>query len=225
MGNLKKYRSLLCKVTSVTLLWILSISFTACNSQITSQQSLQSKTTQNIDSILDSFQLKSGDIVFRKGRSIESQAILMADVEGNYSHVGIVYMQNNSAYIIHITPDSLEQTIDYAKLESLEEFFNPELACIGCVLRVDQKYSNQAYMAADSAYIFFKNKVRFDNKYDLATSNKMYCTELVLKAFEVNELNLININQNARSIPFFENKIIFPSAIFKCPYLENIYYF
>ena len=198
---------------------------TACGTKTKKQEIDNTAPKTDHNQIINTYQLKNGDLVFRKGRSIESQAILMADKTGNYSHVGIVYIIDNEPYVIHITPDSLEQTVDYAKCEKLNQFFDSEYASKGCVLRIDKKYAQIAQNAADSAFVIYKSKVIFDKEYSLETDAEMYCTELVLKSYQKNDIQLISIEHNARAIPFFNNKIIFPSAFFKCSYLEKMYYF
>jgi hypothetical protein len=197
----------------------------ACNAKTKKQKIDKASKKADNNQIINTYKLKNGDLVFRKGKSLESQAILMADKTGNYSHVGIVYIIDNEPYVIHITPDSLEQTTDYAKCEKLNLFFDSKNASKGCVLRIDKKYAQTAQNAADSAFALYKSKVIFDKEYNLETDTEMYCTELVLKSYKRNDIQLISIEDNARDIPFFNNRIIFPSAFFKCSYLNKMYYF
>ena len=49
-------------------------------------------------------QLRAGDVVFRRGGGVTSYAVLVADPEGNYSHVGIVADSAGKKIIIHAVP-------------------------------------------------------------------------------------------------------------------------
>ncbi len=196
----------------------------ACDNmdKTTDIDTIENKTTEQS---FEDYKLKNGDLVFRKGLSIESQAVLLADANGIYSHVGIVVFQNKIPYIIHIVPDSMENTIDYAQMEKLNDFFDPKYAVIGCVLRLKLEFENQISNTSDSALKFYNDKVIFDGAYDLVTNDKMYCTELVWKAYKVNNIDLINENLSTINLPLMKNKIIFPSALINSPYMEIIYYF
>ena len=50
-------------------------------------------------------ELKTGDIVFRRGGGISSHAVMMADRNGRYSHVGIVVDSAGKKMIVHAVPD------------------------------------------------------------------------------------------------------------------------
>lgn len=49
-------------------------------------------------------ELKTGDIVFRRGGGISSHAVMMADRNGRYSHVGIVVDSAGRKMIVHAVP-------------------------------------------------------------------------------------------------------------------------
>ena len=198
----------------------LMLVISACNPQ---KETTNPKQKRN--QLLSTFHLKNGDIVFRKGLSLESQAVLMADVNGDYSHVGIVQIIDKMPYVIHIEPDSLETTIDYAKCEKLSTFFNPDYASIGCVMRIKEMYSEKANLAVDTANAFLIKKISFDEAYDLETIDKMYCTEFIWKAFELNGIHLIDVKKNTVFIPLLKNKVILPSSLFYSSYLDKVYYF
>lgn len=210
---------------NVLLFVILTCFIWACENTPEAPKYIPKGTTINMDSLLNTYHLKNGDIVFRKGLSIESQAVLLADRDGMYSHIGIIILIDSIPYVIHIVPDSLESTPDFAQLEKLNEFFAPKYATIGCVVRVKSKYETQANNAALMALEFYHNKVIFDASYDLSTNDEMYCTELVSKAYLKNGIDLVEGRLSKMYLPFPKHKIIFPTAIINSQYLENIYYF
>ena len=169
--------------------------------------------------------LQNGDLVFRKGRSVESQMVLFSDQESDYSHVGIVYMIEGEAYVIHTVPDELESSIDYIKMEKIEEFFNSEKASKGSVLRTKTEYISFALLAAQKAKCFYDRKIIFDDAFDLKTEDKLYCTELVWKAYQENGVDLVQGKFDKLFLPISKGDMIFPSSLLKSHYLNEIYKF
>ena len=169
--------------------------------------------------------LQNGDLVFRKGRSVESQIVLFSDQESDYSHVGIIYMIENKAYVIHTVPDESESNVDYIKMEKIEEFFNPKKASKGSVLRTKEKYISFATLAAQKAKWFYDSKIIFDDAYDLKTEDKLYCTELVWKAYQENGVDLVQGKYDQLFLPISKGDMIFPSSLLKSYYLNEIYKF
>ncbi len=168
---------------------------------------------------------KNGDLVFRKGRSVESQIVLFSDRESDYSHVGIIYMIENKAYVIHTVPDESKSSVDYIKMERIEEFFNPNKASKGSVLRTKEKYISFALLAAKKAKWFYDRKIVFDDAYDLKTEDKLYCTELVWKAYQENGVDLVQGKYDHLFLPISKGDMIFPSSLLNSYYLNEIYKF
>ena len=169
--------------------------------------------------------LKNGDLVFRKGRSIESQVVLISDRASSYSHVGVIYILNNTPYVIHTTPDESSDDIDYVKMEKLSDFFSSEKASRGSIFRLKEQYSNSAKLAALNAKSFFDDKIIFDDAFDIKSEDKLYCTELVWKAFNKIGIDLIQGKFNKLFLPFVKGFVILPSSLLNSYYLEEIYIF
>lgn len=56
----------------------------------------------------DDCQLKTGDVVFRRGSGLTSHVVLAADVNGNYSHLGIVVDSAGIKMVVHAVPGIME---------------------------------------------------------------------------------------------------------------------
>lgn len=196
----------------------------ACQESAKPESTFQSRFDHVINE-LKLLEVKDGDLVFRKGFSIESQAVLLADVNGDYSHVGIIVIRNDTPFVIHVVPDSIQSSIDYTLKEELLDFFHPEFAAKGCIMRIKPSFEAIAKNSADTAYRFYENHISFDGGYDLLTDDKMYCTELIWKAYLFNSIDLVNENLSKLNIPLIKNKIIFPSALTNNSLFQKIYYF
>ena len=169
--------------------------------------------------------VKNGDLVFRKGRSVESEIVLVTDRESLYSHVGIIQIIEEVPFVIHTVPGDGVKGSSLVKQEALSVFFNSENAVMGSVFRIKREYAKTAFLAAEKARSFHKNKLVFDGAYDLKSENELYCTELVWKAYIDSGMDLIQGDFDQLFGPFNNAKIIFPSSLLKSQYLTEIYRF
>lgn len=128
--------------------------------------------------------LKNGDLILRRGKSAESFAVYLLDQNRNFSHIGIVAIENNIPYVIHVVPDES----GFVRKELPENFLSSESVSHYKVIRSDFSSETLSEVAA-TAMSFYKMKRSFDNKYDLSTESELYCTELVIKAFENNNIS------------------------------------
>lgn len=159
--------------------------------------------------------LKSGDFIFTRGKSIQSFAVLLFDRNTtNYSHCGTVCIENNTCYIIHSTPTPIGNQKGGVVMEPLDEFFKSNAVTLASVFR----FKNEENEHINAALVVLKNylhdSILFDDEFVL-TNNKLYCTELLWKAFLATGINLGEKHDL--------DKIIFPSDLIQSNYLEPIY--
>ena len=181
---------------------------------------LTSCTTSSADRFptptLPTTTLQTGDIAFRLGRSIESRVIA---AEGNYSHIGIVIQRDTSIQIVHIEPERNSE--ERTKYSTLKEFFSPEYALSGAIMRLKNIDSSQQEKI--ESYILSLQDISFDHDYDLADSSRMYCTELIWHTY--NHLG-IDISRNIRHrVPLAKEGVILPNDIYSHPDLQKIWSF
>ena len=165
----------------------------------------------------------SGDLVFRRGNSLKSDAVLYADKSGNYSHIGIVVAVDSAFKVVHIEPDN--EYKDRIKKEELAVFFAPKNAKAGAVMRFSDSLC--AERAAEYALCRYdEQEITFDHDYDLDNNSKMYCTELVWLSYLESGIDISeNRRSSVSSIPSFSGTYLFPSDIFKNTKLKTIYKF
>ncbi len=128
--------------------------------------------------------LMPGDVVFRMGNGMTSRAVLAADMAGDYSHVGIVVDSAGLPMVVHAVPDEpdFEGDADRVKMEPAEQFFISLRAQRGEVCRF-QGDTALARKAAEEARRIYLQGVLFDHDYDDDDSTRMYCCELVERAY------------------------------------------
>ncbi len=170
----------------------------------------------------DDVQLKVGDVVFRRGSGFTSQAVLLAERGGAYSHVGIVADSAGVLMIIHAVPGEPDYKgdEDRVKMERPEVFFAKMRAHEGAVYRhVD---SVAACKAATHAMETYRRGTLFDHDYDDGDTTKMYCTELVTHAFRQSSRPLRGVQHQRLQLVGFEADCILPSDLQHCSELKEI---
>jgi len=178
---------------------------------------------QSMDSVHLNFEskLQSGDLVFRRGISPESYVVIATDRKSRFSHVGILVKENNDWYVIHAVPGENKKGPDFIKKEKLAEFLAPQKASSFAIYRSKfPKAVNES--AARHALQFYTNRLLFDNNYDLTTDDKLYCTELVIKAFNQTYLNLKKIHTTEFNFILGKKQLIFPGTLIENPNFTQI---
>lgn len=158
--------------------------------------------------------LRSGDIAFRLGRTLESRMIA---TEGGYSHVGIVILHDSTLQIAHIEPS--RGGSELTKYESLEQFFHPDNATSGAVMRIEGLGAEQ--QASVENYLFSCKNITFDHDYKLSDTTQMYCTELAFRAFS--EIGIDITNGIKHRVPLAQEEVILPADIFRNERLVEIW--
>jgi hypothetical protein len=161
--------------------------------------------------------LKNGDLVLRRGRSVESFAVVYAKSENEYSHIGITVFEKGKPYIIHIIPDAPA----VVRKDTPEEFLSEKNSSRYCVLR--PKFPEKELKnVTESAELFFEKHILFDDKYNLADDAFLYCSELVLKSFSKNSLILEDIKPQNLNFTLGNHKIIMPNSFVKSSHFTGV---
>lgn len=131
---------------------------------------------------IDTSAMRSGDLVFRRGHSLRSRAVLAAESDVSpFSHVGIVDRVSNELFVINASPAEGERGGKVVR-EPIEQFLAPGVADTATVVRVAD--SATAIRATVNARRYAADSVPFDGDFDLATPNAVYCTELIWRSYE-----------------------------------------
>ena len=176
---------------------------------------------------LSNVRFEEGDIVFRRGLGAKSNAVLYADKEGAYSHVGIIVKQDSEFMVVHITPGEREKNEkeDRIKMESPERFFSSMRAESGAVVRLKDS-PDYAEKAAREACRLFRKGILFDHDYLLEDADKMYCSEMVWNAYlSVGKDITGGRRSKIENFPLYSGTYIFPSDLLKSDEVTLIYKF
>lgn len=176
-------------------------------------------------SIPDSLALRTGDLVFRTGRSLASRSVTAMDTGCIYSHVGMIVPFGKGWGVLHAVPNERESRHekDSVKLEPVSLFFCPNRAAHGAVLRLSSLTEDDTLALYRKGLSIYSRHPLFDNSFDADDSSAFYCTELVWFIYQ-NAINIDLTRNHRHTIPLLP-PLIFCSDIINCPGLEKVFTF
>lgn len=163
------------------------------------------------DSVVPSFEgARPGDVVLVRGRTLRSIAMHFLESDLNsYTHVGIVVFDKDVCTVIHAHPSETVVIQDLC-----DSFVSPTKVSRAVVYRLATRDGQlQASRAADAAQAYRRAHVQFDDRFDLKTEDKFYCTELVWRAYLAAGVDLTDRTVASR-------KYLFPSQLVKSGHLR-----
>ena len=171
--------------------------------------------------------MRTGDLVFRCGRGVLSRAVVTAEKDGRYSHVGVLIRDDDGVWkVAHSVPAEREFSGDFdrVKFEPLEAFLSPKMAARGCFVHIGSLTDPVRLQAlCDEARQAFRDSVRFDHDYDLADSSQVYCTEFVWLLFKHYGLDLSEGRRRYVNLMNIHGDILLPEHILQ--YKDNTVYY
>ena len=168
--------------------------------------------------------LRDGDLLFRCGTSTESQVVIGADKnDGVYSHVGIAISDGGAWRVVHAVPGESSDGVDRVKVEPADSFFLTTRAVHGAAMRLQGCEAMAARSAAQWA--LSKKGVEFDDDYNWDDSTRLYCTELIQRAYATVGVDMSGGRTTRVSLPFFKGDVVFPSDIQRNDSLTTIFSF
>lgn len=135
--------------------------------------------------------LRDGDLIFRRGKSALSRLVLGADRDAAFSHVGLAWRTAGGISVVHVAPGELPGIPDAAREEPLARFLSADRASAFAVYRVAPRNDTVAARAIAVARDYAERSVPFDAALDLDEPSRLYCTELVWRAYLEAGLDLI----------------------------------
>lgn len=128
--------------------------------------------------------IQTGDMVTRTGNDFTSDCLRQfCRTDKTYSHCGIASIENGEIYVYHALGGEFNPDQKLLR-ESLSAFVAPE-ANRGFGIyhfSIDTAQQRTLIIAAQAAY---KSGISFDMKFDLATDDKMYCSEFTAKMYRL----------------------------------------
>lgn len=118
----------------------------------------------------------SGDIVLLSSETCRGKLVRLADFGTSYAHVGLIAIKDGVVWLVHADP-----AVKCVVRESLAFYLGENLTTGMMLLGVDSPNGNQA---ARIACNMVSNHTPFDDDFNYGGGEGVYCTELVLRAWE-----------------------------------------
>ena len=193
-------------------------------------QPVKDSIQQHIDSLKNT--CEPGDLVVRLGDDFISDRIRYLSAKDNsYSHAGIIVMHNNKKMVCHIYPDDFVPGADTVRYDLIDSFLNRRTN-LKCALYRYNLSANEKINFEAELNKYYSNKVHFDKRYELASDDKLYCSEMIYKALKkvtderivIEQSNVPEKMQHLISVYFkkynFSKKIIANRKIIS---IDNLY--
>lgn len=165
--------------------------------------------------------VQTGDLVMRRGRSVASLSVLLSDGAGAYSHAGVAIRRGDSVWVVHAAPRS-EVERGFVVREPLAVFLAGDRADAAALYRSGAldgglRDSLAAVLERDA-----RSRLPFDGDFDLRTPERVYCTELVWRAFRSAGIELLPRGVASRSTPLGPRRVVLPSDLAAGPDVRQV---
>jgi hypothetical protein len=155
----------------------------------------------------------TGDLLFRRGSSFESMMVMMADREGDYSHVGVVVMEGSTPWVIHTEPGKKQSPDAVVRRERMEQFLAPRKATQYSLFRMSFPEPLDTGALVHYLTEVFDAAVPFDYDFDDDDDTRLYCSELVKNAFDCAGIDLLFGKKDQLSVFGIKISVILPSTL------------
>ncbi|MBR5332359.1 MAG: hypothetical protein IKV32_03565 [Muribaculaceae bacterium] len=200
-------------LTAILTAFLLLVLLTQCSND---------EVVKEVEIPLDSICV--GDIAFRRGEGFASNMVVYHDVDGQYSHVGIVAMSDSGLVVVHAVPGAHpnQPGSDIVRAERLNEFYASWQSRTGAIMRMSLD-STQRELLNRWALEKAQQRVKFDHEYDLGDTTLLYCTELLQLLYGKIGIDLAQGRRTDITFPGLTNKYVMPSDIYKNENLTIIF--
>lgn len=162
--------------------------------------------------------LSDGDLAFRTGRDMMSRLVLSQGDSSRFSHVGILLKQESDLAVIHALPrDGRFQ--GGVVIEPLRVFAASDNASDIGFYRV--KGINTDARNSVREYVLRQIGKPFDYDFLMSEDEKIYCTELVLKAFAAAGIGIAKSMPNVQ-VMLIKEPVNPPDYLRRLPQMEAI---
>ncbi|MGE3342284.1 MAG: YiiX/YebB-like N1pC/P60 family cysteine hydrolase [Vicinamibacterales bacterium] len=126
-------------------------------------------------------QLRPGDLAFRRGRSVQSAAVLASSTDARFSHVGVAVSTPAGLRVAHSLPPE-RGAIGGVRLSTWAEFAaEPDVGAVAIFRLIATPLERAAVSAAAADLV----GLPFDGDFRVQPEGRFYCTQVALEALEV----------------------------------------
>lgn len=143
------------------------------------KQPEQKVVVVNNDSAIKGIQ--TGDLILRRGKDQVSDFFARLNTRNQkYSHCGVAQRTDSGLFVYHIIA-SINNLDGRILREPIHSFIHPKGNTAWAIIRYDFDSTKQAKLVA-KIQAYARQKITFDQQFDLQSDDKMYCSEMLYKA-------------------------------------------
>ena len=161
--------------------------------------------------------LRDGDLLFVNGKAWRTKLVRLAEKSPpGASHVGVVRVLDGVPRVVHASPE-----LGRMAIQSLEEFFAFEGVDFARVCRLADN-PGAAEEASRRMEAYARRGVPFDDRYDAAEGDRLYCTEAIWRAFGAAGVDLAGDRWISLRNPIIRGRVLLPYALSRSPLLVEV---
>ena len=161
-------------------------------------------------------QFRNGDILLLCGKTWRSKIVnLLDDGTSAFTHTGIVRMIGDVPYVIHASPEA-----ELVQMERAEIFLSPKKVDRASLFRVRADPATAAE-ASRNALEYYEKRVPFDTAFDSEDCGRLYCTELIWRAYAQAGIDLADGLWYSLYNPVLTGRLLLPNSLSRSPLLEE----
>ncbi len=184
---------------------------------------IRRSAAQELQGELSALPVAEGDLIFRRGRSLNSRVVMLADQDSLFSHVGIVIRDSRGPFVVHSVPPDGDSD-GGVRVDPIDVFLSDQLAVDWGVFRlIGPARAINGALAAKAAADIANEHSDFDGAFDLTDDRDLYCTELIWKAYKTAGIDLVQGSFDELWLPMIKaRKVILPSRLQQSPHLQQV---
>jgi hypothetical protein len=158
--------------------------------------------------------LREGDLIFRKGPSLESATVMAVDRSSDFSHLGLILRDpvNLELVVYHSLPASGDGTVDGVQQTTLTEFLAPSSASAYQIRRPSTPLTE---VQLEAIRHFVQTRIKagtpFNAGFEESAEHGLYCTQFVEYAYKAARIQT-EVTPESVSLPFFSTQVLKVSA-------------
>ena len=126
--------------------------------------------------------LHDGDIVLRTGNDVISGLFAQLNKrDKTYSHCGIAFIEHGQ-WVVYHSIGGEDNPDEKLRRDAFDKFVSSEHN-VGYAICRYPLTSKQTQSLMNTVISFYTNRIPFDMKFDLHTDDRLYCAEMIYKAF------------------------------------------
>lgn len=168
---------------------------------------------KQLEVFINETEFHTGDLLFRRGNSFESLMVMMLDRTGEYSHVGVILLDNDTTWVVHMEPVRDSEGKETIRKEQISLFLAPEKSTQYALYRINNHKMPDLNKVKEYIIGAIIKQYSFDHHYDSDNDDKLYCSELIRNAYLDGGVDLIRGEYDFFNVFSINIPVILPSSL------------